>query len=258
MGRTDYEQRFAEHEHVNGKTAVDLGDESLDKIQRTVTHVHRQVTVPHSQVAHSLNPINQTLSLLLALVSDRFAARTLPRQTYNGARTGRSYAETWFIPITPGIATGRVLPRPMSPTNSFFVYGTLKHDSVRASLWPYAPLRIVSAEIRGVLFDLGPYPAVVEGELRIWGERWDFLPEQITNTLALLDRIEGYGQDADNLYVRRVVDCWDEANICVPSFAYFFADRSWAAQHPQVPPNEHGRCVWNAPPGSQPITHLDD
>ena len=146
----------------------------------------------------------------------------------------------------------------MSSPHSVFVYGTLKQDSLRASLWPCPPQRVVPAEIRGQLFDLGPYPAVISGDLRVGGERWDFLPEQIPETLRLLDRIEGYQQDTNNLYERKIVDSLDEAGTSIQCFTYFFADESRAAQYPLVQPDSTGICCWHAPPGSRPITCVDE
>ena len=52
---------------------------------------------------------------------------------------------------------------------SVFVYGTLKRHGARHHLWPYPPVRIVSARIRGTLYDMGPYPALGPARHRLGG-----------------------------------------------------------------------------------------
>jgi gamma-glutamylcyclotransferase (GGCT)/AIG2-like uncharacterized protein YtfP len=92
-----------------------------------------------------------------------------------------------------------------------FVYGTLKRGQVRESCWPLAPLSIRPCYVRGALFDLGPYPALTEGEDWIVGELWSFLAPQLATTLAALDRIEGYQVGrTDNLYERCVLSTYAE------------------------------------------------
>src|SRR5262245_29758041 len=88
-----------------------------------------------------------------------------------------------------------------------FVYGTLKRGEVRAAMWPKAPLAVEVAEVRGMLFDLGRYPALVAGDERVGGELWHFAAEDLPTTLEELDRIEGYRRMPDDLYRREASEC---------------------------------------------------
>ena len=45
-----------------------------------------------------------------------------------------------------------------------FVYGTLKRGEARARLWPRKPQAVEPATVRGTLYDLGDYPALVPGD----------------------------------------------------------------------------------------------
>jgi gamma-glutamylcyclotransferase (GGCT)/AIG2-like uncharacterized protein YtfP len=77
-----------------------------------------------------------------------------------------------------------------SPPSAVFVYGTLKRGEVRARSWPRLPLKVDPATVRGTLFDLEAYPALVEGNQIVAGELWHFAPDDIPETLAVLDMIE--------------------------------------------------------------------
>ncbi len=60
--------------------------------------------------------------------------------------------------------------------------------------------------VRGVLFDLGPYPAMCEGTDWVLGEIWRLPAEAIEATLRVLDEIEGYlPGSSSNLYERIIV-----------------------------------------------------
>jgi len=85
----------------------------------------------------------------------------------------------------------------------FFVYGTLKSDQCRRLCWPEKPLEVRIAWTYGTLFDLGEYPALIEGHTPVWGEVWSFLPTQLECVFRAIDSIECYvpGGD-DNLYER--------------------------------------------------------
>lgn len=104
-----------------------------------------------------------------------------------------------------------------SGVHSFFVYGTLRSDQIRATCWPRRPIRIVNAFARGRLFDLGPYPAMMTGENVVAGERWDFEVEDIPATLVELDAIEGYrGVGARNLYEREILQVYSNPDLSDP------------------------------------------
>ncbi len=110
----------------------------------------------------------------------------------------------------------------MQPT-SFFAYGTLKRGEVRAHTWPFKPTSVQIAYTRGKLFDLGPYPALATGNDWIQGELWTFQPAEITETLKVIDEVEGYEQSpTDDLYDRQVIDAVLENEEIVTAFCYFF------------------------------------
>ena len=112
---------------------------------------------------------------------------------------------------------------------SFFAYGTLKLRQVRAHCWPFKPTSVQIAYTRGQLFDLGPYPALAEGENWVQGELWTFLPSQIAKTLQVIDDVEGYEQSPDDLYDRRVIDAVLEDGEIESAFCYFFL--RWKQTH---------------------------
>lgn len=128
--------------------------------------------------------------------------------------------------------------------HSVFVYGTLKQGEVRGGKWPRTPLQISVAFTRGRLFDLGPYPAMIPGDNVVRGERWDFRDDDMSSTLAVLDRIECFGVDEVDLYVRRQVECWTETGETRLAHTYFLADVADALRHAEVQPDERGSCEW--------------
>ena len=131
---------------------------------------------------------------------------------------------------------------------ALFVYGTLMQGEVRSRFWPRRPLRIEPASTLGRLYDLGPYPALLEGTDTVLGELWHFERADVPETLAVLDRIECYGQEGVDLYVRRVVDCRTLDGGGATAFAYFLADATRAKQGRIIGPNERGVCSWRDRP----------
>ncbi|HID22528.1 MAG TPA: gamma-glutamylcyclotransferase, partial [Planctomycetaceae bacterium] len=110
------------------------------------------------------------------------------------------------------------------PVHALFVYGTLMRGGSRQRLWPRRPQRIERAQVRGVLYDLGPYPAMVEGDGQVGGELWEFAAADMAATLDRLDHIEGYVPgDPDSLYARRIIRCQTESRAAALAFCYFFA-----------------------------------
>ncbi|AMV33071.1 Gamma-glutamylcyclotransferase family protein YtfP [Pirellula sp. SH-Sr6A] len=99
-------------------------------------------------------------------------------------------------------------PRPYEEAEplAIFVYGTLKREQLRGSLWPRPAISITPAIAVGTLYDLGSYPGLVEGDNLVLGEVWRFHPEDLQETLVVLDRIEGF-DPVKNMgeYVRRVI-----------------------------------------------------
>lgn len=127
-----------------------------------------------------------------------------------------------------------------------FVYGTLKRGQVREGMWPHAPKEVRAGTTRGALFDLGAYPALADGDGCVAGELWFVRREHVEATLAALDRIECFGQDNVDLYVRRIVECRDADGRVHRAYAYFFADPDALQSAARVMPDAAGRCRWPA------------
>jgi gamma-glutamylcyclotransferase (GGCT)/AIG2-like uncharacterized protein YtfP len=116
-----------------------------------------------------------------------------------------------------------------------FVYGTLMRGECRQRCWPHEPVRVDQAAIRAALYDLGPYPAIGPGDEPVPGELWEIAPEDLEETLRVLDRVEGYGELGQDLYVRRLVTCETSDGRRVPAWTYYFGDESRLAAAPRIP-----------------------
>jgi len=134
---------------------------------------------------------------------------------------------------------------------AIFVYGTLMQGEVRSRFWPRRPLRIEPATTLGRLYNLGPYPALVGGTDTVLGELWHFDPIDVPETLTVLDRVECYGQEGVDLYVRRVVECRTFDGRSAVAFAYFLADAACTEQARLIGPNANGHCSWRDRPRIQ-------
>ncbi|MBC8351848.1 MAG: gamma-glutamylcyclotransferase [Planctomycetes bacterium] len=128
--------------------------------------------------------------------------------------------------------------------NAIFVYGTLQRGEQRERCWPRKPSQIEWGAIQGELRDLGEYPALVIGESLILGELWSFVEADIEATLAMLDEIEGYSQDDDDLYVREVVACRTLQGEARQAFTYRYANPQEIAMSPIILPDTDGFCRW--------------
>ena len=129
--------------------------------------------------------------------------------------------------------------------SAFFVYGTLQRGEVRDGMWPAPPISICWATTRGRLYDLGPYPALAEGDDLVRGELWQIAPGDLLTTLEKLDEIECFGQDGVDLYVRREVECRTDDGHTHRAFAYFIADPQTIAGAALVTPQSAGWCRWS-------------
>ena len=130
--------------------------------------------------------------------------------------------------------------------SSIFVYGTLQRGQSRERCWPRRPLRIEAASVRGALYDLGPYPALTDGDDVVSGEVWHVAPEDISVTLAELDRVEGCGGRADDLYHRVTITCQTAAGS-VSAWVYRYARVQELKPNQRIAPNPStGQCRWPA------------
>ena len=120
-----------------------------------------------------------------------------------------------------------------------FVYGTLKQNQLRGSLWPRPPIAIGPAITLGELWDLGSYPGMHPGSDWVLGELWIFRPEDIKETFRVLDEIEEYDPKEDcGLYLRRQIDVrgledQDRLGPLQKAFAYVMPESS--PRHPRQP-----------------------
>lgn len=105
-------------------------------------------------------------------------------------------------------------------------------------------MEILPAIIQAELHDLGPYPAITEGLDRVGGEVWRFEHTDIRRTLAVLDEIEGYQQDGNDLYLRRTMECTTLDERTLIAYTYFYADRTELTDNTRIPPSRCGLSIW--------------
>jgi gamma-glutamylcyclotransferase (GGCT)/AIG2-like uncharacterized protein YtfP len=127
---------------------------------------------------------------------------------------------------------------------AIFVYGTLQRGEERAKEWPRPPLRVEPATTRGRLYDLGAYPALSDGDDLVRGELWHISAEDLALTLQTLDEIEGVGSGDNDLYVRRVIECWTDDGKSQRGYAYLFARPDALRDVPPIAPDDSGFCQW--------------
>src|SRR5262245_12022005 len=132
----------------------------------------------------------------------------------------------------------------MDKPSAVFVYGTLMRGEVREGCWPRKPDGVETASVRGALFDLGPYPGLVEGEDVVLGEVWTFGEEDLAATLEVLDEIEGVRGRADDEYRRVVMECETKRGN-VSAWAYVYERLEALNGARRVKPDEHGCCSWH-------------
>jgi gamma-glutamylcyclotransferase (GGCT)/AIG2-like uncharacterized protein YtfP len=141
----------------------------------------------------------------------------------------------------------KISPSPSgSAPNAIFVYGTLQRGQLRDRLWPCPAERILVARVRGTLYDLGPYPALIAGTDWVQGERWELPPRAMPRVLEVLDGIEGFANRSDDLYRRVQLDCLDETGQTRTAFAYLFARPDALQATDRILPNVDGYCSWTA------------
>jgi gamma-glutamylcyclotransferase (GGCT)/AIG2-like uncharacterized protein YtfP len=108
--------------------------------------------------------------------------------------------------------------------SAFFVYGTLKQGQVNDALLVPHARSIVPGHIRGQLFDVGLFPALVEGPGTVYGEVVRLDPNRMKSVLPVIDRLEAYEpeDDAGSPYQRRVVEATTDEGERELAYAYFF------------------------------------
>ena len=132
----------------------------------------------------------------------------------------------------------------MSENLPIFVYGTLQTGKERHQAWPRKPVKVEPATTKGQLYDLGPYPALVEGNYSILGEIWHLRAEDLTVALECLDEIEGYAKGGADLFVRRCADCLTLEGESVKAYTYYFNQLTAYPDARIVPPDSNGLCKW--------------
>jgi gamma-glutamylcyclotransferase (GGCT)/AIG2-like uncharacterized protein YtfP len=106
----------------------------------------------------------------------------------------------------------------------FFVYGTLKTGQVREGMWPRQPLRVENAWTVGQLFDLGDYPALIDGSELISGQLWSFAEEHLEQVIKVLDEIEVTNQpNEENLYDRVIAEVYLVGDRRRSAHCYYYA-----------------------------------
>ena len=135
-----------------------------------------------------------------------------------------------------------------SEHTAVFVYGTLQRGEVRVRCWPRPPISVEAATVRGTLYDLGPYPALVAGDDTVAGELWHIARSDMAATLAALDRVEGFAGSSDNLYRRVIVTCRSAAGS-TQAWSYYLARAAMLRSAKRILPDDRGLCFW---PGHSP------
>ncbi|WP_457595366.1 gamma-glutamylcyclotransferase family protein [Hydrogenimonas sp.] len=104
----------------------------------------------------------------------------------------------------------------MPDVEYLFVYGTLmrrlRHPMHRV-VARYASY-LCEAEAKGVLYDLGPYPAMRPGDGRVYGELYRI--HDASRLFGVLDRYEG------DEYVRRTISLCAAGSRRVDAWAYLY------------------------------------
>jgi gamma-glutamylcyclotransferase (GGCT)/AIG2-like uncharacterized protein YtfP len=132
----------------------------------------------------------------------------------------------------------------MDEPTAVFAYGTLKRGEVREKCWPRKPVAVESATVRGVLYDLGSYPGLADGEDLVAEELWRFAAEDMRGTLSALDEVEGFYGREDDEYRRVVVTCETAAGV-VNAWTYLYARVSELRPDRRVKADANGFCWWS-------------
>ena len=107
---------------------------------------------------------------------------------------------------------------------SFFVYGTLKRGQANYPLLAPYVRAAEPAAARGLLFDHGPFPAMVAGAGRVRGELLTLEPADLAAALAVADLLEDYRADdpAGSMYLREIVEVETTGGARARAYTYFY------------------------------------
>ena len=130
-----------------------------------------------------------------------------------------------------------------------FVYGTLKRGQANHHLIAAAVRSATPATIHGRLYDVGPFPALAEGDDAVRGELLLIEPTELARVLAILDDLEGYAPSdpTGSIYLRRVVAAATDDGREVAAHAYFYNRDTAALCH--LPAGE-----WHGPSAAEVAT----
>src|SRR4051794_36630638 len=112
----------------------------------------------------------------------------------------------------------------MAAVSGFFVYGTLKRGQSNYPLIERFVRAVEPAVTRALLFDHGPFPALVAGEGRVRGELVTLAPADLEVALPLVDRLEDFRPDdpMGSMYLRRIVEVETDGGGRAQAYAYFY------------------------------------
>jgi gamma-glutamylcyclotransferase (GGCT)/AIG2-like uncharacterized protein YtfP len=98
----------------------------------------------------------------------------------------------------------------MRMSQKVFVYGTLRQGQANHWLIEKYVKSVKKATVRGWMYDLGAYPAVIEGEGLISGELIEF--HNSTEAFKKMDLLEGFYHtgSSNNHYERIITTCCTE------------------------------------------------
>lgn len=137
----------------------------------------------------------------------------------------------------------------MDDAAHFFVYGTLKRGECRERMWPHPPQNVQRAYVRGCLYDLGPYPAMIAGDDWVAGEIWTVAEKDVLRTIEVLDEIEDYHPAGDNNLYTRVQVPWfsnpEASSDPQPALTYHYARTQRLMSHQRIEPHDGGPVYWS-------------
>lgn len=107
---------------------------------------------------------------------------------------------------------------------SFFVYGTLKRGQANFALLAAHAESVDSAVAHGILYDLGAFPALIEGDGDVHGDIVRMAEVSDRHIVPHLDALEGFdpSDPSRSLFVRRPILVSTPHNGAERALAYFF------------------------------------